>query len=313
MGEDYLFPPLTVAEAEEIVQTLERAMNAHRHWIKSFQTMLVCRDAPDPIDLEDDAHQRVEFGRWYHNEPNEYLSRNPDFRAVGTHHRKMHDLARPLAWAIRDGTDIDAADYRTFLQGLETFKESVRTLLAEAWELLRFTDPLTGAANRFAMLPRLEQERQRLIRTGHSCSVCMVDLDRFKEINDTYGHQAGDAVLRVIARYLIDNVRKYDQLCRYGGEEFLIMLPDTAPKDAWVGLDRLRHGLRRQPIHMDGGHILHVTASLGIAALLPDHEVLVAIDHADQAMYEAKSAGRNQVSIWEEDLNSGTSLARQKN
>jgi diguanylate cyclase (GGDEF)-like protein len=126
----------------------------------------------------------------------------------------------------------------------------------------------------------------------------MVDLDLFKSINDTYGHQAGDAVLEAVAGYFLRSLRKYDHIYRYGGEEFVLVLPDTRPDAARPVVERLRKGLAGLAIELPDGPLLRMTASFGIAPLAPDGSVRDSIEHADAAMYAAKEAGRNQVRVW---------------
>jgi len=165
-------------------------------------------------------------------------------------------------------------------------------LLGGARGLLRYADPLTGIANRFAMLPRLEDELERVRLTGVVSTVSIMHLDRFKRINDSLGHALGDEVLRAVSRHLVKNVRRYDRVARYGGEEFLLLLPDTTPAGAKRVLDRLRRGLSRRTIAVNRETKLTIGASFGVAALDPLHSVMVAIDRADKAMYVAKQAGR---------------------
>lgn len=278
---------------------LEHAMAAYRAWIRKFNTMLACRTEPDPGDLAADSYLGRDFANWHHGQVNRFLESHPGFAEAGGFHREMHDLARGLAETTAAGGEVSLARYEAFNEGVDRFKRSMRKLLNEAWELLRYTDPLTGVANRFVLLPRLEQERERSRRSGRTCSIAMMDLDRFKAVNDTHGHHAGDRVLQYIARYLLDNVRRYDQFYRYGGEEFVVMLPNTASGAAKGVLDRLRRGLKRQriPLH-DGSHI-SISASFGIAELAPDQPVKTVIDRADAAMYAAKKAGRNRVHVWQ--------------
>ena len=196
---------------------------------------------------------------------------------------------------------ISPATYKAYQRNVGRFRGLVASLLDEARELLRFTDPLTGIATRFAMLPRLDQERERVSRTGEVSTVGMVDIDRFKRVNDNHGHNVGDIVLQEVARYLFKNVRRYDQVCRYGGEEFLVLLPSTDPIKAKRVLDRLRRGLKRRRIDVKNDKTLSVSASFGVAELNPEESILAAIDHADQAMYAAKADGRNRVRIWAGD------------
>lgn len=301
VADEHAYPPLTVDDAEGLVRDLQAALTAHYAWIAKFEAMLVCRTRPSRTDLAPDTHLRDDFGRWYRHESTEYLRHNPEFLALGRHHREMHDSARDLAHVVAEGGRIAPPKFRAFQRTVERFRECVNSVLSEAQKLLRYTDPLTGLATRFAMLPLLDQERERVARTGEPSSVGMVDLDRFKEVNDTWGHNAGDIVLQEVAHFLLKNVRRYDQVCRYGGEEFVVLLPGTEPRRAKRVLDRLRRGLSRRRIGIGGKNEVSVSASFGIASLRADKSVMTAIDHADQAMYAAKRAGRNRVRIWPED------------
>jgi diguanylate cyclase (GGDEF)-like protein len=299
--DDLEIPPITVTAAEAVVHDLERALEAHRTWLRRFMVTLVCRTRPKPDDLSEESHLKDEFGRWYYQDSNDYLRPHPDFVAAGRYHQEMHVASRRLAAMVAAGERIGPAKFRAFQGRIQRFRERVGALIDEAQKLLRYTDPLTGISTRFAMLPKLEQERERVARSGEPCSIGMVDLDHFKTVNDTHGHNAGDVVLREVAHYLLKNVRQYDQICRYGGEEFLLLLPGTDPRRAKYVLDRLRRGLKRRRIDIGNGKAISVSASFGIAALDPEQSVTVAIDHADQAMYAAKKAGRNRVCIWAGD------------
>ncbi len=159
-------------------------------------------------------------------------------------------------------------------------------------------DRLTGLWNRGAIMDLLHRETQRSVRIGEPLGVIMADLDHFKRINDSYGHPTGDAVLREVAHRLLESVRNYDYVGRYGGEEFLIVLAECAPGDLAVTAERMRAHVSEKPVHTDSGPIA-VTISIGLAAQrpagseLPREEELVRA--ADTALYCAKSNGRNRV------------------
>ena len=210
----------------------------------------------------------------------------------------MHDKARSLAEAVDNKADIAPGRYYAFMASADRFEKALRKLHGEARGLLSETDPLTGVSTRMAMLPRLEQERARLKRSNTQSSIGMADLDRFKAVNDTYGHQAGDKVLKSIAGYMLEHLRQYDQVYRFGGEEFLLLLPNTGVDRARVVLDRLRRGLQRQRMHLKGDIYISMTVSFGVTALLSTVSVKSTIGRADKALYAAKGAGRNQVLVW---------------
>jgi len=295
---DSTFPALNTTEAEQIVKELGRALDSHSDWNSKFRAMLVCRTKPKAAVLKPESHTKTVFGKWYVGQTNQNLCNHPEFAAVGKNHGKMHALARGLAQNVKDGTDIKPADYQAFVKSVNTFRSGLRKLLSEAWDFLRYTDPLTGVMTRTAMQKNLEDEQERARRNGQTCCIGMMDLDHFKSVNDTHGHQAGDKVLEEIAGYVHGHLRRYDQVFRYGGEEFLIVFPNTTAENAKKVLDRLRKNIKRQAIKIGKTKTLHVTASFGVSELEPTAPTSDSIELADQALYTAKEAGRNRVRIW---------------
>jgi two-component system cell cycle response regulator len=156
-------------------------------------------------------------------------------------------------------------------------------------------DSLTGCLNRRAVLETLDKEVTRSARQDAAIGVIMLDIDRFKGTNDTYGHLAGDAVLRETSKRMRDSVRSYDTVGRYGGEEFLIVVPGCGMKEIVDLAERLRACVAKEPIRA-GQDDIATTISLGVAIRdneLKDSEALLRA--ADEALYSAKHAGRNRV------------------
>lgn len=158
------------------------------------------------------------------------------------------------------------------------------------------TDPLTGLYNRRYLMKCLDQEMERTRRTGLPTSLILLDLDHFKRFNDTYGHQFGDRVLRKVAALLKDNVRKLDVCCRYGGEEFALVLPGTRLAQAVRLADRLKDTLAQswgEPPGQSGG----LTASFGVEAFTERRDMTAAafLHQADRWLFVAKARGRNTV------------------
>jgi diguanylate cyclase (GGDEF)-like protein len=159
------------------------------------------------------------------------------------------------------------------------------------------TDPLTGAYNREFLHTRLPAELTSARHRTRSLSVAMVDVDHFKEINDRHGHDVGDRVLAEVAERLRGATRKGDVLVRYGGEEFLVVLPDATLERAGEIGERMRLALQADAIQTTTGVTIEVRISAGVAALGPDDDSSSLIRRADTALYRAKGRGRNRVEI----------------
>ncbi|MGH1463392.1 MAG: diguanylate cyclase [Neptuniibacter sp.] len=163
------------------------------------------------------------------------------------------------------------------------------------------TDGLTGLYNRAYWQECLEKEFNRFERLQETCSVVMFDIDHFKKVNDTYGHQAGDIVIQTIAKTLQQHARKTDITGRYGGEEYGAILVGTSGEQAITFAERLRSAVEALVIPY-GEHKLSVTISLGIAEVnLEQDGALDWLEQADQALYKSKNSGRNWVTLYDED------------
>ncbi|HUO23825.1 MAG TPA: PleD family two-component system response regulator [Caulobacteraceae bacterium] len=198
-------------------------------------------------------------------------------------------LAKPIdpqELAARARTQIKRKRYTDFL----------RNNLDNSLELA-VTDQLTGLHNRRYMVGQLDALVQRAIRGGPPVAALLIDIDHFKKINDSFGHDVGDEVLREFGVRLATNVRAIDLPCRYGGEEFVAIMPDTALVDAERIADRIRRFIGGSPFRVSGGaDLLTVTISIGVAVTLGVGDTPEALlKRADEALYEAKAAGRNRV------------------
>ncbi|MCB1877189.1 MAG: GGDEF domain-containing protein [Chromatiales bacterium] len=157
-----------------------------------------------------------------------------------------------------------------------------------------YVDPLTGANNRAALEMVIRRDRLLAQRQTQPLSVIMLDVDHFKQINDRYGHACGDLALRTVAQVTTGQIRGSDQLFRYGGEEFLLLLSNTAQGGAKHVAERIRIALQDANIPWEGRN-LHLTASFGVASLRAGDDSTALFKRADEALYRAKRAGRNQV------------------
>jgi two-component system cell cycle response regulator len=185
------------------------------------------------------------------------------------------------------------------------------TTLYEDARRLATIDTLTGILNRRAFLDNVERERSRSTRHQYPLSVLLLDVDHFKRVNDTHGHAAGDAILQGVARVVTQVARRSDIVARWGGEEFVIALPQTGEAGARIAAERVRRAIAEADFLIPGGVVLHVTASIGASSALAPWTSDALIAAADGAMYAAKARGRNRVeSDFEPEVSS--SVRRQR-
>ncbi|MEW5992687.1 MAG: diguanylate cyclase [Chloroflexota bacterium] len=183
---------------------------------------------------------------------------------------------------------------------------ALRSTMAEA-QSEATTDRLTGIPNRPAIVGALFTEVERSVRYRRPLAVAFADIDHFKTVNDTYGHEAGDAILQGVAATLRRNLRSSDRVGRYGGEEFMILLPETSVEDAAVLADKLRLIVAGEHHHLPDGSEVGVTVSLGVTGGAGDRlSVDALVREADAAMYSAKALGRDQVYAFEEPNDDST-------
>ena len=242
---------------------------------------------------------------------------NPDLPFIPIIMQTALDTTEDKVEGLEAGADdyitkpIDFAELQARMRSMlrikrlqEELEERERQLM-EANERLRYmsqTDGLTGLDNRRHLEERLDEMFQHAKRLNEPFSCVMCDLDRFKSVNDTYGHQAGDAVLRQLAGILTDVAREVDRVGRYGGEEFMLLLPGTVLDAAVTFAERVRKQVEAHTFTFDGG-TLQRTASFGVAAWphprIANCDTLVKA--ADDALYVAKETGRNKVVRFDSD------------
>ncbi|MEC7728088.1 MAG: diguanylate cyclase [Pseudomonadota bacterium] len=200
-------------------------------------------------------------------------------------------------WVWERGRGVQEDDGSLHLEGI-ILDISDRKVLETELEQMATRDPLTGLLNRREMSRVLDEELQRARRYQRPMAVLWVDFDHFKDVNDTYGHAAGDSVLRSISRLLLGSVRSVDSIGRFGGEEFVIVLPEMDLEEAQETAERLRRKVAEEPQPLGNGEAVPLTISVGVA-VYPDHgqtaSTLCAA--ADKAMYLAKDRGRNCVAM----------------
>jgi diguanylate cyclase (GGDEF)-like protein/PAS domain S-box-containing protein len=236
--------------------------------------------------------------------------------------RQQHAISGKVRWVLLRSTPRRRLDGSTVWYGVEmdlTGRKQNEKLLEEANEQLRvhlmeieqlheelreqaIRDPLTGLHNRRYMQDVFRQEFSRARRENYPVSVIMLDLDELKILNDTHGHNVGDQALQTLAFHLQSMTRKEDIVCRYGGDEFTVILGRTFPKDAVRRVEEWRDSLNRHPLETEHGAVVQIKFTAGIASF-PMHgsSMEEVINYADVALYRAKARGRNCTNVFEND------------
>ena len=244
---------------------------------------------PQPLLLS-----RSEFGLWFLHKGLASFGDIAETREVTRHAERIDALLQE-----RLPTATSATDRRTLLDDVRAIADTIRALIAMMFDgigdLESGRDALTALLNRRFLPTILRREISLQANTGRQFALLMIDLDHFKAINDEHGHEAGDLALKHVAALLVDNTRGSDYLFRYGGEEFVVVLGSASRSDAVSLAEGLRRAIAETPLRLRDGHMLPITASIGIAVQdgHPDYERLLA--RADAAMYQAKRSGRDRV------------------
>ena len=285
------------AELQQILCVLNHAINNHRKWFNNLHTSILCNQPFAEDILHESAHTQCEFGKWYYGDSSNPVKSFKEYGELESVHHFMHDNARQLAMLSQQDEPISVDVYQTFLDNQRCLIDLLTDLRDILIEHQYCFDALTGAVNRKSISLLLEQSFHNMRRYNQTYSVAMVDVDYFKKINDEYGHLIGDQVLKHISLFFTKNLRRTDCIGRYGGEEFLIMLPETNIDTAYEVLETARKNLANAGIMVDDKS-LHVTFSAGISQMLEeDDDAWVAVKRADAALYEAKRTGRDRIKI----------------
>jgi len=289
-------------ELQAVLKQLAQAIYNHEQWHKDLTRTLLCRLPYDRRDVAHDAHRQCRFGQWYYSEATEPLRKHAAFAAMELAHEHLHQCAAQLLRASSGEAPGSPTDYDNFSNALDRLRLQILTLKHEIEDSIFNRDTLTGAENRIGMLTKLRELLELVKRQAQQCCLVIMDLDHFKWINDSHGHVVGDQVLAAAVRCIRENLRPYDKVFRYGGEEFLISLQNSDLETARVTVERLRERLGATSVAYAGSKPIVVTASFGMALLDPAVTLEETINRADQALLAAKTAGRNRLQIWESSL-----------
>lgn len=289
-------------ELQEIVEELEHAARETANWLALFHRSAVCKTEPDPGLVVDDAYAATRFGRWYADRRGAGVFDQEAFEALAATHQALLNHVGILARRAWLDDKVPTGEYDALVKKIHAFEDQSQRLARAFRAALSDLDPLTGIQNRANMERELKREQQRALRSGRPCCLALVDIDHFKSVNDSHGHLVGDQVLAAVTRTLEDSLRPYDSIFRFGGEEFLVCLPDTGPEEARLVLERIRRKIAKAELAIAEDASLAVTISVGVAQMAPRRPITEITERADAALYLAKEGGRDQVRVWTAEL-----------
>ncbi|MEQ8710507.1 MAG: diguanylate cyclase [Rhodospirillales bacterium] len=285
--------------AGDLLEALDTAINEHMAWTLDWFRAAVAGAGFNSSDLNDSPEPADSFSVWISRNSASPLLDQPAFHALVQLHSDARITGRDLARRLEAGQQVGAYELSAFADQLQQFHVAARRLEKAFGAAASELDTLTGLYNRTAMRRELDRERERSLRTGQPCTLVLADLDHFKAVNDRYGHAAGDRVLQMAAEMFSQNVRPFDHVFRYGGEEFLICLPNADTEQAKTVLERVRTALAATSVDIGEADPISVTASFGAAPTSDSLDLNQTIELADKALYLAKESGRNRVEISE--------------
>lgn len=288
-------------ETLDMIDDLKQALSDHRRWSTLYCQELLCKTDDQLNLMSPEVHHECHFGKWYEYAGDFFeLHSYETYRKVGQSHEQMHYASQALYVSALEENTVPLSVYQKYSNSVDLFYKHIGDLERFLWNSVCLTDELTGLRNRQGMLIELADERAKALRSSTATIIAIGDLDYFKKVNDQYGHPVGDEVLANIAKFLADEMRIYDRLYRYGGEEFLLCFPHTKVQEAFQILERIRGKIENAPGQFYADNHLKLTMSFGFSPITED-TIEATIKCADVALLNAKSLGRNRVELYQDD------------
>lgn len=284
---------LNIFTINHTLTELNTAVREHYDWSLKMLKLCILGGNPDNDLIGVNAHQYCSFSHWLEQKANDATLCTKVWTSIDQTHEAMHHTAKHLLYAIKDGSanaeKINAYHHAQclFIDSIDHYKA---TLIAYRNKL----DTLTGLPLRQLLYEDYKLRIARSQRSQHTVYLLMLDIDRFKSINDTYGHNAGDEVLKVVAHRLRAGTRSAEALYRFGGEEFIALFDADDDTTASAVADRLCQRLSQAPVVIADGSRLTVTVTGGLTQTYGDESLQNAIGRADKALYQGKRNGRNR-------------------
>lgn len=291
---------------QQLLTEINLASDNHNSWYNDLVRTIACRLTPDKRNMIANAHKECRFGQWYYSNALIDIKDHPSIVAIGATHHHMHQLVTHILSNLKITNIISPFDFDKLSNAVEQFRLEILTFKKELETLLLNRDPLTMTINRVNILPFLREQQEVIKRHHLPCCIVMLDIDLFKNVNNQHGHLAGDKVLIILAQYLIDHLRLYDKIFRYGGEEFLIFIQETDLLRSYEMVEHLREEISSMPFDIGLPEPIHITTSCGVTLIEPNLAIEELIEQANKALYLAKSSGRNKTQVWSTDVGQKT-------
>ena len=277
------------------IDLLNRTIDEAISWMKAW-SLIAFFETTHHTAWAELAPSLESFSTW-RLEAAKTLQDQPALDRLSELHDQMHRLAKMAILKAPEGSAVTRNDYEAVAAKHEEFVAGLRRVERALAAAASGLDALTGLRSRAGMRDDLARELSRFQRSGTPFCLALADVDHFKKINDTYGHDGGDKVLAGVADHLSRSLRPFDDAWRWGGEEFLLCLKEADINAGLLALDRVRGGLEQMPIRLADGQLVFVTASFGLVAATKDANIDALLAKADRALYRAKESGRNKVEI----------------
>jgi diguanylate cyclase (GGDEF)-like protein len=280
---------------EDLVAGIDHGIESHLAWNQCLLRCALLHETPGDDVLHPEAHMRCRFGAWFARCRHELDTFDKTLvDRVDEAHRRMHDAVRLMCNQKLRGRAAQADDLRTYEQGQSAMIALLNELRCRVTEAEAHCDVLTGLPLRHGLEYAFGLRRNDASRDGAQLWLAMLDVDRFKAVNDSHGHAAGDAALRHVARCLSACLRQTDAIFRFGGEEFLGLFLVREPQGVELLATRLLDAVRAAPLATVSGALLQMTVTVGLARVREGDDLAGATERADQAMLLGKARGRGR-------------------
>jgi diguanylate cyclase (GGDEF)-like protein len=276
--------------------SLSQAIDDHIAWLTDWHR-LAFLEISSRTEQAKNLAPPASFNAWYESALKSLPQDQPSIDRLATLHDQLHQLAKLVLMKTPEGQPVARVEYEDVIAKHNELIQGLRRLERAFSVAASGLDLLTGLRSRVGLLEDLGREYSRFMRNGRPFCITMIDIDHFKAVNDTYGHDAGDRVLASVADFISRTFRPFDDAYRLGGEEFLVCLKEIDLATGLKVLERVRGNLEKMPIALMNGPAITITASFGLVMSVDDIAVEDMLHRADQALYRAKNQGRNRIVV----------------